>query len=105
MKPLRTAFAACLVITWLGACSSEDPSTPDAGQGGPYDGCRQEGEELNAKVIGATCCEGLTRIEDTQYRDGGVCEPVPPDLKVCTRCGNGQCGPGESPCNCPQDCP
>jgi hypothetical protein len=101
MTPLRATLAACLIFALLSACSSEDSSTP----GGPYDGCRQEGEELNAKVIGAACCEGLIRIEATQFRDGGICEPVPPDLKVCTRCGNGQCGPGESPCNCPQDCP
>jgi hypothetical protein len=99
MKTQRVVLGATLIAALMTACTHDEPP-PD----GPYDGCIQEGEEMNAKIPGAACCEGLTRIEDTQYRDGGICEPVPPDLKICTRCGNGQCGPGESPCNCPADC-
>jgi len=65
---------------------------------------RQEGEQLNTKVEGSTCCAGVERIAGTEHQDGGACVPVPPDLQICARCGNGTCGPGESPCNCPQDC-
>jgi len=48
------------------------------------------------------CCAGLTKLKADydsnciQAVDGGY---------TCAYCGNGQCGPGENSCNCPQDCP
>lgn len=75
--------------------------------------CIGEGQRFSAKE-GMTCCHGLIRAEVSQpvqsedVRGAGqleACEPdAPPDIKVCVACGNGICGPGENPCNCPADC-
>jgi hypothetical protein len=35
---------------------------------------------------------------------GGECRPGCVGASVCARCGNGECGPGENECNCPDDC-
>jgi hypothetical protein len=77
-------------------CSGSD--TVDATE------CTEEGHELFAKQLGAACCQGLTRLEATEPTATG-CSEVPPDLFICTRCGDGHCGPGENRCNCPDDCP
>ena len=76
--------------------------------------CAGEGERLSAKAETVRCCPGLTRIEaekpvqallpgspETRMecrREG------PPDIKICTACGDGRCGVGENRCNCPRDC-
>jgi hypothetical protein len=76
--------------------------------------CVTEGQKFSGKDPGRTCCQGLTRLDTDQpaaapgqriegYAPG--CEPgEPPDSKICARCGNGRCGPGENRCNCMVDC-
>jgi len=50
------------------------------------------------------CCEGLVAIQEAWYdEETGVCGGVG-NAFVCTYCGNGDCGPGENYCNCPEDC-
>jgi hypothetical protein len=67
--------------------------------------CKKEGETLantNPVMQNAldNCCGNLAAV---------TCPPDEKDaLKrtqpVCTNCGNGICGLGETTCNCPQDC-
>ena len=77
--------------------------------GGLYESCRAEGEEYEGKIICAHCCQGLERVAsaDVVSTDGGApleCSYGPPSLLRCVRCGDGTCGVGENPCNCPRDC-
>jgi hypothetical protein len=77
---------SCCAGTAIGTCFQ---------YGGTSGACTNEGDELEGKDICAGCCEGLVRKQ--------VCD-APPSVIVCTRCGNGTCGPGEDTCNCPVDC-
>ena len=50
------------------------------------------------------CCAGLR--EDRPFHmvsDNGYCTVVP-DSFACIACPNGECGPTENKCNCPEDC-
>lgn len=54
------------------------------------------------------CCEGLKLITNSGLFDENcnhylVPPPGTPSI-VCTRCGDGKCGKGETECNCPEDC-
>ncbi len=50
------------------------------------------------------CCEGLTAIVQADYDPAtGMCMMVG-NAFTCTHCGDGECGPGESLCNCEADC-
>jgi len=96
-------YTCCAKGEGIGCCPPESLPDPSIGRtatcfsyGGVYDDCVPEGEELEAKVICAICCPGLTRLE--------ACEQPLPSVFVCGACGNGVCGPGESACNCPADC-
>ena len=67
-------------------------------------------EEGGSYTIGPNaaqkCCKGLTSIGCDRPDGNGNC-PTPETCTgatFCTKCGNGQCGPGENKCNCPQDC-
>jgi hypothetical protein len=64
--------------------------------------CRREGEAAEGKE--ARCCEGLEAIPAGRL-ENGACRPAPPSVRICARCGDGACGAGEDPCNCPGDCP
>ena len=49
-----------------------------------------------------SCCEGLESVSCVEYVNG---ECLYADCgHTCTYCGNGECGPGENVCNCPDDC-
>ena len=65
--------------------------------------CSVEGEGATAKTQ-TYCCPDLTLISQSKMIDG-QCVDIAPDLGICTQCGNGVCGKGESHCNCPADCP
>ncbi len=65
--------------------------------------CIPEGEGFEAVDEYTVCCEGLTSVDDCVGWDGG-CECPNCPCYVCTKCGNGECGPGENHCNCPEDC-
>jgi len=75
---------------------------PPQPNGGIYGACRAEGEEYEAKVLGAGCCPGLKRIEMPSAPS--CTRSAPPSMLMCANCGNGACGPGEDHCNCPEDC-
>jgi hypothetical protein len=63
--------------------------------GGVYGRCLGEGEELEAKVIGAGWCEGLERIGYEHPSPEGCVSDEPPSLFVCAACGDGACGVSE----------
>jgi hypothetical protein len=73
--------------------------------------CRKEGEIGNLKHA-LWCCGDLKYSLLTkpivEPGDGGACtteDPRDPSPdRVCTQCGNGDCGIGENRCNCPGDC-
>ncbi|MFH1532577.1 MAG: MopE-related protein [Pseudomonadota bacterium] len=71
----------------------------------PNCGCVPEGEgftTFDPLLVG--CCPGLTAIIQAYYDPAtGMCGMVG-NAFVCTHCGDGQCGPGENPCNCEADC-
>lgn len=79
--------------------------TPPMPFGGSYGRCREDGEQLEAKIIGAVCCEGLECIGLEHPTAGGCLSDAPPSLFVCSACGDGTCGPSENSCNCSVDCP
>jgi hypothetical protein len=78
--------------------------------------CVKEGDSFNGRFLsfGIRCCEGLVMIETQQTTDAASqdssslsgCDwaPGPPGHKICARCGDGICGPGENQCNCSVDC-
>ena len=76
--------------------------------------CVTEGNKVFAYPGAAECCAGLTEISvysvcigpSSTNSSGLSSAPVamPMTGAVCTKCGNGICGPGENQCNCPQDC-
>jgi len=61
--------------------------------------CAKEGEILNER-IGQECCLGLKSI----FNVGSSSSPSPDSMNICTKCGDGICGKGESGYNCPEDC-
>jgi hypothetical protein len=72
--------------------------------------CVSWGETANVKHF-VLCCRDLTYISISQpivepTRDSGTCTDLPPidTDRICSRCGNGECGMGENRCNCPADC-
>lgn len=66
--------------------------------------CTPEGES-HAAVPGAPpCCPGLDTIGCEQPDEEGNCPMGCEGGVFCARCPNGECGPGENPCNCPEDC-
>jgi len=77
-------------------------------------GCIKEGEMGPSAGINpewydhlpTECCEGLKSITYSGLYDEN-CDFVAlvgGPSEVCTRCGDGQCGKGETKCNCPEDC-
>jgi len=79
--------------------------------GGIYGRCREEGELINGKVVGAYCCNRGDAagkgwlIPSEIVSDAGMCTPTaPPDLLICSVCGDGICADWENRCNCARDC-
>lgn len=64
--------------------------------------CVPEGGMASSKSF-SHCCPDLVQTEALEPRDG-QCISTAPTAHLCTRCGNGSCGPGENTCNCPSDC-
>ena len=76
---------------------------PKSEGGGFYGRCTLEGEEIEARVVLGSCCEGLKKIP-REVLDGGCQQSGPISIMWCARCGDGECRGVENPCNCPQDC-
>ena len=72
---------------------------------GSSSSCVAEGQAVGGKLLDAPtkCCAGLVAVAESTPMDGG-CAQAPPDVILCIRCGDGQCGLGENHCNCPSDC-
>jgi len=72
---------------------------------GSSSSCVAEGQAVGAKLLDAptNCCAGLVAVAESTPMDGG-CAQAPPNMILCTRCGDGQCGLGENRCNCFVDC-
>ena len=76
--------------------------------------CVTEGNTTGISPSAAKCCSGLTAnsvfavcSDATQSSTGLSSAPIKiPSygVSVCTKCGDGICGPGENKCNCPTDC-
>jgi len=67
--------------------------------------CVKEGEIGVVYLNSPNCCSGLVTSARFQLDDEGQCRPLFGGF-TCTKCGlDGQCGPGEDFCNCPEDCP
>jgi len=79
-------------------------------------GCIREGEMASSPAdrmgewyghLPIKCCEGLRLIVIEQGFDEN-CNRLEANSNtpsgVCTICGDGQCGEGETKCNCPEDC-
>jgi len=79
--------------------------------GGIYGRCREEGELIHGKVVGAYCCNrgdagGKGWIISSEIvSDAGTCTPTAsPDILICSVCGDGICAEWENRCNCARDC-
>ncbi len=66
--------------------------------------CAEEGATVPDAPDAPPCCPGLAPIGCDAPDDEGVCPGGCVGAFVCARCGDGECGPGENPCSCPQDC-
>ena len=97
-------------------CPGERPGgncTLPVPDGGIYGRCREDGEEIGGKVLGAYCCNHADAggyigyiIPSMRVADGGDCvQTAPPDILICSICGDGICPPWENRCSCPADCP
>lgn len=69
------------------------------------------GKERQVLSYGQQCCAGLEAIGVTNSGADVNCNKTIPsdnvehgEVKICAKCGNGICGPGENVCTCPKDC-
>jgi len=79
-----------------------DVGCVEEGRGLPFIGPPEYFEHITTE-----CCEGLTAIAHSASHDPNKnCEPtgILGVGRVCTKCSNGECGIGETKCNCPEDC-
>jgi len=84
-----------------GACNfgeNEFNCPADCGGGGL---CTPEGYPMPAD---GECCDGAEMLNSNFVPDGGECIGTFCYAPVCAKCGNGECGPGENYCSCPEDC-
>ena len=67
--------------------------------------CIEEGEIFSVDEHPDFIPQCCTDLESTQKYEiiDNECERSF-DLAVCINCDNGECGPGENKCNCPEDC-
>jgi hypothetical protein len=86
----------------------------DGGVFGMYGGCRPEGAVYDRKFAGGVCCSGLVSARVLVEASPDISHPglppgceigAPGGIAVCVACPDERCGLGETPCNCPEDCP
>lgn len=65
--------------------------------------CIGEGER-GSMFDDDVCCPGLARISNATPWEHGMCIATPDGSFFCAYCEDGECGPGENICNCPEDC-
>ncbi|MFA6039168.1 MAG: DUF4215 domain-containing protein [Candidatus Peribacteraceae bacterium] len=70
--------------------------------------CLAEGREGSTRSWQQlSCCEGLRALKKSaRVQNGWGCKVAEADEEkiVCTKCGDGVCGRGETSCNCSKDC-
>jgi len=66
--------------------------------------CTKEGESYVVYPASLSCCEGLTPISCSKPFNDTCPSAICIGASICTKCGDGVCGPGENKCNCPEDC-
>ena len=66
--------------------------------------CFGEGEGFTDFDYEDKCCPGLTPVADCMLNPDGSCSCPKCPCYVCTYCGDGECGVGETACTCPEDC-
>jgi hypothetical protein len=84
----------------------------DGGVFGDFGRCLPEGYLFDLKFAGAVCCDGGMVSRAFGPAAPGDVEIEPgctflgnPSTGICTFCGDGICGEGESFCICEADCP
>jgi hypothetical protein len=92
---LRSPYPRC-------DCDAGYAAQADGSCASVADTCVSEGGMASAKSF-SQCCSGLVASESLAVVEG-ACAVSAPSASVCTRCGNGVCGPAENSCNCPTDC-
>jgi hypothetical protein len=65
--------------------------------------CVPEGGSAAVIPNAPECCAGLGKVPCDAPDLNGACQSCD-GASVCVACGDGQCGLGENPCNCPADC-
>jgi hypothetical protein len=65
--------------------------------------CVAEGGSVAVIPNAPACCAGLGKVPCDAPDAEGQCQSCD-GASVCVACGDGQCGLGENPCNCPADC-
>ena len=92
---------------WCGndVCEADETaeSCPnDCGEGPP---CKAEGEWCDSGDGVCDCCADLVLVTANAGVLNGQCEPLDcGSYGICTQCGDGVCGIGETFCTCPDDC-
>ncbi|MBL6975679.1 MAG: hypothetical protein ISR64_08115 [Deltaproteobacteria bacterium] len=81
----------------------KDTCTPDDGQSTEVQECVPEGGSVAVIPNAPECCDGLKKIPCDAPDEYGFCLSCD-GAAICAKCGNGDCGPGENVCNCPEDC-
>ena len=67
--------------------------------------CVEEGGAVPIVPGAPECCPGLVMIPCDEFDEAtGECVSCE-GAAYCAYCGNGECGPGENLCRCPEDCP
>jgi hypothetical protein len=86
-----------------GSCDAhETPDNCPADCANPVT-CTPEGEAFAIVPSALPCCEGLVAVGCDVPDGDGPCLGCD-GASYCTRCGDGDCGPAENACRCPEDC-
>jgi hypothetical protein len=96
----------CNGTTWSNACEADLNAAAIAYKGNCKVPANCTGLGGSAAVdLGSTskCCGDLTKVQISISLDGVTC--VVATGYACVYCGDLLCGPSETFCNCPEDCP
>jgi len=101
---LWAPVCGCDGVTYANECIAWSSGATVAYEGECQEECVPEGESFNTmQPVFLGCCPGLTAIQNAWIEDTGACA-FEGNAFMCAQCGNGECGPGENPCNCAEDC-
>jgi hypothetical protein len=100
---------ACCLAEWDAVCAEYANQFCNPNQGncaaGEVEDCDGSGECWTEAWIGDAYCDGTAQDFGADLccydNDGGDCTAEQCEVQVC---GDGFCGPGETPTNCPDDC-